>query len=267
MINWLVSTPPNPILWQIGNVQLRWYGLILALALAAGVWLALNLAKKSGIQPEKIFDLALVASVSAIIGARVFHVLEEWSYYGSHLGDIYKFWQGGLAFHGVLFGGVMALFWWCRKNRIAVLKMLDLVFPALVLGQVIGRWGNWFNQELYGRPTDLPWAIPIQPEYRLNGFENFTTFHPLFLYESLGNLLILLVLLIWWRWPKKKAGDVAAVYLMLSPALRFGLDFLRLNQTSLGPLTYAQIFSLLLILVGLGIFIYNHSRKFNQPYL
>ncbi|PIS40772.1 MAG: prolipoprotein diacylglyceryl transferase [Candidatus Kerfeldbacteria bacterium CG08_land_8_20_14_0_20_43_14] len=260
MFKWLVSTPPGSIIASLGGLQIRWYGLIMALALLAGIFLAMKLAEKSGIKSEKIISLAFVAAICAILGARLFHVLEEWSYYGSHLGEVYKFWQGGLAFHGVVFGGLVALFFWSKRNQLSILKLLDIVFPALVLGQAIGRWGNWFNQELYGKPTNLPWAIPIQPEFRVSGYENFSSFHPLFLYESLGNLIILIFLLMLWK-KKPKTGIIAASYLILSPALRFGLDFLRLNQPGLGNFSYAQVFCLILIVAGFVILFKVHFKK------
>ncbi|MFA6588532.1 MAG: prolipoprotein diacylglyceryl transferase [Patescibacteria group bacterium] len=252
MFNWLFHTPPEPVILNLGVLQIRWYGLLLALALVAGVWLSIQLAKQINIPGEKITNLAILATFSAVIGARIFHVLEEWNYYSNHLGDIFKFWQGGLAFHGVVLGGVIALIFWVRSNKYRLLQVLDFAFPALILGQVIGRWGNWFNQELYGKPTNLAWGIPIQAEFRVSGYENFFRFHPLFLYESFGNLLILILLLYLWK-KHLKTGTIAATYLILSPLLRFFLDFLRLNQAHLGVLTYAQIFSLILITVGLAI--------------
>jgi len=263
MFNWLFHTPPEPVILNLGVLQIRWYGLLLALALVAGVWLSIKLAKQVNIPGEKITNLAILATVTAIIGARLFHVLEEWNYYANHLGDIIKFWQGGLAFHGVVFGGVIALIFWAQSNKYQMLKVLDFAFPALALGQVIGRWGNWFNQELYGKPTNLSWGIPIQPEFRVSGYESFSNFHPIFLYESLGNLLILILLLCLWK-KKLRPGTIAGVYLVSSPILRFFLDYLRLNQAHLGALTYAQVFSLILIAIGLAILfkIYYLNQRF-----
>lgn len=261
MLGWLTSAPPEPVVFHLGSFAVRWYGLCLALGLLAGVLLAQRLAKRSGIAPEAIIDLALVATLSAIVGARVVHVLNDWTYYGAHLGDIPQFWQGGLAFHGVLLGGLLATWLFVRKRKIPLFRLLDVLFPALALGQVLGRWGNWFNQELYGTPTDIAWAIPIDPAHRLAGYEAFTRFHPLFVYEMLGNAVILGLLLLLWRWPARRdgvsggrgrrIGDVAAAYLILSPSIRFGLDFFRLEQPMIGPVTNAQVFSLILILAGL----------------
>jgi len=251
MFGWLTSAPPDPVLLSLGAFHLRWYGVSLALALLAGVLLAQHLGKRIGIAQEKIVDLALLTSVCAIIGARLVHVLNDWDFYASHLADIPKFWQGGLAFHGVLLGGLLAVWAYARKHKLPFLTLADVVFPALALGQVIGRWGNWFNQELYGGPTSVAWAIPIDAAHRVAGYEAFTRFHPLFLYEALGNLLIFGLLLWLWHRPQRRPGDVAIAYLLLSPALRFGLDFLRLDQPMIGPLTNAQVFSALLVLGGI----------------
>jgi phosphatidylglycerol---prolipoprotein diacylglyceryl transferase len=252
MLGWL-GEPPAPILLHLGSFSVRWYGLILALALLGGVLLAQHLGKRTGLKPEKITDLAFLATVTALVGARVVHVLNDWAYYSQHLGEVPQIWHGGLAFHGVLLGGLLALWLYSWRQKLSPLFLLDIALPALALGQVIGRWGNWVNQELYGRPTTLPWAIPIAPAHRVEGFETFATFHPLFLYESIGNLLILVLLLWLWRWPGRREGDVAGAYLVLSPALRFGLDYLRLGQPMVGPFTNAQLFSLVLVAAGLAL--------------
>lgn len=259
MLGWL-STPPHPILFDVGTFSVRWYGVILAVALLSGVLLAQHLGKRVGVKPDRVTDLALVATVAALLGARLVHVLNDWAYYHNHRLEIFQVWHGGLAFHGVLLGGLVALWLYSRRQKLAPLLLLDIVFPALALGQVIGRWGNWVNQELYGRPTSVPWALAIAPEHRVAEYETFTTFHPLFLYESVGNALILLGLLYLWRRPGARIGDVAAAYLLLSPALRFGLDFLRLHQPMIGPVTNAQIFSLILVAAGLALLFTRRQR-------
>ncbi len=253
MFGWLTHTPPDPVWFTLGGFSVRWYGVLLAAGLLSGVLLAQRLAKRSGIHPERVTDLALVTAGAAIVGARLVHVLDEWGYYRNHLGESVQFWNGGLAFHGVLLGGLLALWAFSRWQKITTFVLLDFCFPALALGQVIGRWGNWLNQELYGAPTALPWGIPIDAAHRAAGYEAVTHFHPLFLYESAGNALVLAVLLLVWRWRGRRLGDVAAVYLILSPLLRFSLDFLRLHQPMIGPLTNAQVFSLPLIAAGIAL--------------
>lgn len=253
MLGWLTSAPPNPILLTLGPVQLHWYGVSLAMGLLAGVMLAQHLGKRIGLTREQVVDLTFIMVVCALVGARLLHVFNEWTYYQAHLVEIPQIWRGGIAFHGALLGGVLAVWWYYRRHKRNIIQLVDVLFPALALGQIIGRWGNWFNQELYGRPTDLPWAIPIDPVHRLVGFEAFARFHPLFLYEMLGNAIILVILLYIWKRKSVRMGDVAAAYLILSPSLRFGLDFLRLGEPMIGPFTNAQLFSSILILAGVGL--------------
>lgn len=260
ILTWLHTTLPQPGLLTLGNFTVRWYGLCLALALLAGVLLAQRLAPRINLKSQHVIDLAVWATVAAIIGARLVHVIEEWGYYRYHLIEIPAIWRGGLAFHGVVLGGVLALWFFSRRYKISTLSLLDVATPALVLGQAIGRWGNWFNQELYGKPSDLAWSIPIASENRLSGYEQYVTFHPLFLYESLGNVIILVLLLILWR-RKPRVGLVTGVYFILSPLLRFFLDYLRLQQPMIGLFTDAQVLSILLIIFGLGILWFSHRSK------
>lgn len=260
MFGWLHGAPPDPAFFRIAGVTVHWYGVILALALLVGILIAQRLVKRDGIAPEHVTDLALVATVAALIGARLVHVLNAWSYYRDHLVEALQIWRGGLAFHGVLLGGLLALWLYSRAKRIAPLRLLDVSFPALAAGQVIGRWGNWINQELYGTPTNVPWALTIDSAHRAPGYELVTTYHPIFLYESLGNALILTILLLVWRRPHRRLGDITATYLVLSPLLRFGLDFFRIQQPMIGPLTNAQVFSLILTAAGIVLFM-TRSRR------
>ncbi len=260
MFGWLTHAPPPPILFHVGSLDVRWYGVLMAVALLGGLLLAQWLAKQSRVAPEHILDLGLIATILAVLGARIVHVFDEWSYYQYHLGEIAQFWRGGLAFHGVLAGGILAVWIFCRWRHHAFLLLLDIAMPALALGQVIGRWGNWFNQELYGRATTLPWAIPIDSSHRLATVASSPTFHPLFLYESLGNAVVLALLLLLWHWQGRRQGDVVAAYLILSPLLRFGLDFFRLDQPMVGALTNAQVFSLMLIAAGLALLFTRRQR-------
>ncbi|MFA6042767.1 MAG: prolipoprotein diacylglyceryl transferase [Patescibacteria group bacterium] len=263
----MLAAPPSAEILTLGSVSIRWYGLILAVALLSGVLLAQRLGKRVGIAPEKLVDLAIIAAVLGVVGARLAHVAQTWGYYQTHLLEILQLWKGGLAFHGVLAGGLLALWLYSRRQRIPWRTLLDISFPALALGQVIGRWGNWVNQELYGRPTSVPWALNIDPAHRLPGYEAFSTFHPLFLYESLANGIILIILLLMWRKKGLQPGTVAAVYLILSPSVRFGLDFLRLQQTQIGTFTVAQILSPVLVAAGVALLLSNRSHSKDQLYV
>lgn len=263
----MLAAPQNADIITFGSVSIRWYGVILAVALLSGVLLAQRLGKRVGIVPEKLIDLAILAAILGVAGARLAHVLQTWGYYQTHQLEILQIWKGGLAFHGVLAGGLLALWLFSRRQKIPWRVLLDVATPALALGQVIGRWGNWVNQELYGRPTSVPWALDIDLPHRLPGYEAYSTFHPLFLYESVANAIILVVLLLLWRRKQMQPGTVAAVYFILSPSVRFGLDFLRLQQTQIGSLTVAQILSPILVAVGVALLLSNRSLTKQSSYV
>lgn len=222
---------------------LRFYGIIIMLGAVAGGLLATRAVKRRGRDPELVWDLLVWLIVGGVIGARLWHVFtpppssiaqgKTTLFYLTHPLDILMIWQGGLGIPGAVIGGALALYFYARKHKLNFAEWSDIAAPSLALGQAIGRWGNFFNQELYGAPTDLPWAIRIEPAYRLEGFQNYETFHPLFLYESLwnlGNMLLLLWLMR--RFPHRlKPGDVFLTYLIVYPVGRFLLDFLRLDAS------------------------------------
>lgn len=214
---------PPPIVFSVGPFELRWYGILLALGALAGLWLLRRLGRRQGFSDTILIDLFVWLTVTGFLGGRIYHVLNELPYYLQHPTQIFMVWEGGLGIHGAIIAGLMVLVFFARKNRLDTWRLLDILTPALVLGQIIGRWGNYFNQELYGRTTSLPWGIPIagQPGY----------YHPTFLYESVGNTLILTVLL--WLGKKRNfpVGTVALVYFILYAILRIFTESFRIDQT------------------------------------
>lgn len=215
-------------------------------------WLASKLAVKYGQNPDIVWDALPWILIVGIIGARVWHVLTPpasmvergWSsnYYFSHPLDALAIWNGGLGIPGAVMGGTLALYLYCRKAKINFGTFADILAPGLALGQAIGRWGNFVNQELYGAPSNLPWAITIDPAYRLSGYSNIATYHPLFLYESIWNLLNMGLLL--WLGKKfseiLKPGDIMLTYLIVYPFGRFMLEFLRLDPSPVAGLNVNQ---------------------------
>jgi len=159
-----VFTSPGPLLFQLGPFALRWYGLLIALAVLAGLGLATRLGRERGIDPGLIADLLPLLVAGAVIGARTYYVLLEWRHYRAHWLDALAVWRGGIAIHGALLGGTLVTIIYCRWRRLPFWNLLDVLVPAVALGQAIGRWGNFFNSEAFGLPTDLPWklTIPIQ---------------------------------------------------------------------------------------------------------
>ncbi len=252
--NW---QPPS-ILFNLGPITLYWYGLIIAIAILFGYLLVIKLSKYFLIKKVILNDLFLWLIIWAVIGSRIYEVFLEWNYYLQNPSQILKIWEGGLAIHGVILAGLIVIYFYSKKSKINFWRLTGLIVPGLALGQAIGRFGNWFNQELYGLPTNLPWAIPISIENRVAEFIDYQYFHPTFLYESLGNFLIFIILIIIIFKLKNKInlnylGKInLAVYLFLYSSLRFFLEFIRLDPTpDLFSLRWPQIFSLLMIIVAI----------------
>jgi len=238
--------------FQVGPIFIRYYGIIImAGALLAG-WLATVEAKRRNYDPNIVWDLFIWVLIGGIVGARLWHVFTPTPsaiaegrttlFYLTHPFDLINLRNGGLGIPGAVIGGVVALFFYARKHDLYFAEWTDIAAPSLALGQAVGRWGNFFNQELYGAPTNLPWKIYIDPTHRLPGFENQEYYHPLFLYESLWNLANM-GLLIWLtrRYGNRlKDGDIFLVYLIVYPVGRFLLDFLRLDAAMLGGINANQ---------------------------
>jgi len=228
---------------------LHYYGIVLMLGAVAGAGLATREAKRRGHSPEIVWDLLTYLLVGGIIGARVWHVLTPppssgitAAWYLSHPLDALAIWKGGLGIPGAVIGGAIVLYFYSRKHNLSFAEWADIAAPGLALGQAIGRWGNFFNQELYGAPTDLPWRIFIDPAHRLANYLDVEYYHPLFLYEALWNLANMFLLL--WisrRFADRlKTGDLFLIYLIVYPVGRFLLDFLRLDASLVSGININQ---------------------------
>jgi len=259
---------PGPVLVRIGPLTIRWYGLLIAAAVLIGVSLSQYLAKRRHINPDLVGDLVIWLVIAAIPAARLYYVLFNWSAYAQNPGQIIAIWQGGIAIHGAILGGIAAALIFARLNRISFWQLADLVAPSLILGQAIGRWGNFFNSEAFGRPTDLPWKLYIPPNQRPPEYADFAYFHPTFLYESLWNLMVFGLLLALFFQSLKgrlrlKAGTLFLVYWVAYSLGRFWIEGLRTDSLMLGPLRIAQVVSLVGIMVGLAglawLYIYKRS--------
>ncbi|WP_036478229.1 prolipoprotein diacylglyceryl transferase [Myxosarcina sp. GI1] len=247
---------PGPIIVEIGPLALRWYGLLIASAVLIGVSLSQYLAKRRGVDPELLADLAIWLVIGAIPCARLYYVLFKWSDYSQRPQDIIAIWQGGIAIHGAIIGGTIAGLIFARLKKVSIWQLSDLVVPSLILGQAIGRWGNFFNSEAFGRPTDLPWKLYIPPANRPLEYINYEYFHPTFLYESLWNIgvFILLLWLFFWGLKHKnslKVGTLTFVYLIAYSCGRIWIEGLRTDSLMLGFLRVAQLISLAEITFGL----------------
>lgn len=258
---------PGPILVDIGPLTIRWYGLLIATAVLIGVSLSQHLAKRRHINPDLLGDLVIWLVVASIPAARLYYVLFEWSEYAQNPERIIAIWQGGIAIHGAILGGTVAALIFARVKQISFWQLADLVAPSLILGQAIGRWGNFFNSEAFGDPTNLPWKLFIPSDRRPPEYADFAYFHPTFLYESLWDLMVFgLLLTLFFRGLnglRLKVGTLFLVYLVAYSLGRLWIEGLRTDSLMLGPLRIAQVVSLMGISLGLAglawLYVYKRS--------
>lgn len=255
---------------EIGPLTIRFYGIILMLGAVAAAFLAERETRRRGLNTDLVWDGLIWVLIGGIIGARLWHIFTPppsmvaqgitTRFYLTHPLDALAIWNGGLGIPGAVIGGVIALYLFTRRNNQSFAVWADIVAPALALGQAIGRWGNYVNQELYGAPTDLPWGIYIEPRYRLPGYEDVAYYHPTFLYESLWNLANMAFLL----WLSRRhgdkliPGDVFLVYLIIYPVGRFFLEFLRLDSSQLGGVNANQTLMLIVAILASITLILRH---------
>ena len=255
--------------FSIGPLFVRFYGIILMLGAVAGAGLASREAKRRGLEPEIVWDLLTYLLIGGIVGARLWHIFTPppssgvtAGWYLTHPLDALAVWKGGLGIPGAVIGGVIALYFYTRRNKLNFAQWLDISAPCLALGQAIGRWGNFFNQELYGAPTNLPWKLYIDPEHRLPKYSQVEYYHPLFLYESLWNLGNMFFLL--WisrRFADRlKDGDLFLIYLIVYPIGRFFLDFIRLDASLVGGININQTVMAVVAVFAAAALLWRHRR-------
>jgi phosphatidylglycerol:prolipoprotein diacylglycerol transferase len=249
----------NPA-FHIGGLTIGWYGIMIATGMLSAIGIAFIEAKRRGENTEHIINMALLVIPLGIIGARLYHVIDQWDYYLQNPGLIIG--GQGLGIFGGILGGARGLIIYTRWQKLSTLRWLDIVAPGLILAQAIGRWGNFFNQELYGHPTDLPWAIYIDPAHRLPGYESYTHFHPLFLYESLWNLLGFAALMLLGRKLRHRLrdGDIFFMYAIHYGIGRFFLEGLKLEVWTLGGIPTARWITGLAIGAAVIVMIFRHKH-------
>ena len=240
----------DPIAFTIFGLEVRWYGILIASAVVIGTILAIKEAKRKCISEDTILDLLLFVLPAAIIGARLHYVLFSWDNYKNNLIEILNIRGGGLAIHGAVIAGVIVGLIFAKVKKISFWELADIIAPSLILGQSIGRWGNYANQEAYGGPTDLPWAIVVDG----------VKVHPTFLYESIWNLLVFLFLVYYSRKMIKEDGEVFLLYIIIYSIGRLFIEGLRTDSLMFGPFRIAQLLSLASIIIGAFIF-YKRRKK------
>lgn len=257
--------------FNIGPLTIRFYAILIIIGAIVGSWLAARQAKKHGEDSELVLDLLPWLLIGGIIGARLWHVftpsasniaqgVTTENYLRNPI-EILKMWKGGLGIPGGVIGGALALIIYTKSKKLSFWQWADFIAPGLLVGQAIGRWGNFVNQEVYGRPTNLPWAITIDPQYRISGFEQVAKYHPLFLYESLLNLAGAGVLIWIDRKFKDKLfkGDIFFGYMIWYSTVRFLLEFLRLDPSPVNGININQTSMLVVGVIAVAILILRHT--------
>ncbi len=259
----LLASIPSPSSGSIsiGPLELRAYGLMIALGVMAAVWLSQRRWAERGGDPDDITAIAFWAVPAGLVGARLYHVATDWRNYQDRWIDVVKIWEGGLGVPGGMALGVVVGLWVARRRGIRVPVILDAATPALPLAQAIGRWGNWWNQELFGRPTDLPWGLEIDPSHRPDRYIDEATFHPTFLYESLWNLGLCLVLIRLDRSGRLRPGRLFPAYVLGYFTVRLGMELLRTDPASLVLGVRINIWTSLVGIVVGGWFVWTGRRR------
>jgi phosphatidylglycerol:prolipoprotein diacylglycerol transferase len=264
MINW----PPDPVALQLGPLSLYWYGIAYAVGLAGAYWMMVRQARRFGERTDIIGNSLIIVAVAALVGGRLYHVIDQWQLYASDPIKIILPPYSGLGIFGGFVTGAIAVLVRARRYRVSAWRWADIVAPGIFVMQAAGRLGNFFNQELYGPPTNLPWGIAIDCAHRVDLYPcatfpvETTYFHPLFLYESLSGLLgaAALVWLSSRPRPWLRVGDLAAIMIIWIGAVRFLVEFLRIGNWRLGDIPTAQLFGAAFVLVGIGMLVIRRRQ-------
>ena len=253
----------NPILLDLGFIEIRWYSVLILTAFIIGYFLVVNRCKKVGIDHTFITDLSFYLIIFCILGARIYYCLFNLDYYSKNLIDVFKIWEGGLAIHGGIIAGIITIYFYSIKKEVSVLKLLDIFAPALVLGQAIGRWGNFFNMEAYGPEVALSTLQNLNiPQFIIDGMYIENVYHhPTFLYESIGCLIIFIMIMIVRNIKSIRRGQIASIYFIFYGIIRFLIEGLRQDSLMFFNLRVAQLVSIIMIIVGLYLFINPYIKK------
>lgn len=259
------------VLIEIGGIKIYWYSVMILIGVLLGSYLVLKESKKFNISKEKISDMLFYTIIFGIIGARLYYVLFNLDYYINYPIDIIKVWEGGLAIHGGIIAGAIYLIYYTKKNNLNTLIVTDICVPGLLIGQAIGRWGNFFNKEAHGPVTSIEYLKKLQiPNFIIEGMKIDGEYYiPTFFYESLWCIIGLVIILLIRRLKKIKIGTLTGFYMIWYGIGRYMIESLRTDSLMISALKQAQIISILMILIGLIIIVisqkqerYNQEKKF-----
>lgn len=262
----IILSSPGTVAFSLGSYPIYYYGICVAVATVLGFTVSYFVTKQDykDIDTDILFDVASVAIVGGVLSARLYYCILNHVYYSNHLTEILNFRQGGLAIHGALLGGFMLASLYCKLKKYPVLKLADIFAYGLIIAQVFGRWGNFFNSEAYGLPAKHFIGLYIPESARIAGYQFYKYFHPTFLYESILNVLVFLILFFVIRKLKYKFdGLVFAFYLIMYSTVRFFIEGLRLDCiANVGTLHVPQLVSVLIIIFASCFILYkNNSRS------
>jgi phosphatidylglycerol---prolipoprotein diacylglyceryl transferase len=263
-------TPIDPIAFELGPISVHWYGVIIGLGIALGMYMVIRESKRQGLHPDTFIDLLVWAIPIAIISARIYYVAFEWNnYYADHPEDIIKIWNGGIAIHGALIGSVLTTIVFAKIKGLSFWKLTDIAAPSLIVGQAIGRWGNFINQEAHGREVSRQFLESLHlPRFIIDQmYIDGSYYHPTFLYESLWNVVVLILLLIIRRKVKSlRRGELFLTYVIGYSIGRFFVEGMRTDSLMLGDFRFAQVISVALIVAAIVTMIYRRKTGLANHY-
>ncbi len=256
----------NPIALDLGIIQIHWYSLTMLLAMLVGGLLFYKTMIKEKISEEKITDLIFYTLIFAIIGARLYYVFFNISYYIKNPLEIIEIWNGGLAIHGGILAGALYIIYFAKKNKLNFLKIFDIAAPSLIIAQAIGRWGNFFNQEAHGPVTTITKLKDLLiPNFIIKGMKiNNNYYHPTFYYECLWNLLGFIILIFIRKKKKLRTGQLTGIYMIWYSVARFLIESLRTDSLMLGNIKIAQFISIIMILIGIYLIVRKPKNRVSR---
>lgn len=250
-------------LLNLGFISIKWYSVLILIAFTIGYYLVINRCKKENLKVNLISDMCFYLVIVSILGARIYYCIFEYKYYINNPLEIIQIWNGGLAIHGGIIAGIIFMYYYTKKHKINMIQLLDIFAPALVLGQAIGRWGNFFNNEAFGPVTTLTTLKNLHiPSFIIDGMyidQNYH--HPTFFYESIGCIIIFIILIVYRNTKIKKEGQIVGIYFILYGIIRFLIESLRTDSLMFFNFKVAQIISIIMIIIGLVLFIKPLKKK------
>ena len=261
--------PLDPIAVTLGPFEVHWYGVIIGVGIILAMIIAMRESTRRGLDKDVFADLLLWAIPIAIISARIYYVIFEWDYYAHNPGEIIAIWNGGIAIHGALIGAVLTAYFFTKKRNISFWKLADIAAPSIILGQAIGRWGNFMNQEAHGGEVTRAFLENLHlPEFIINQmYINGAYYHPTFLYESVWDFVVFLALILLHR-VNLGRGEMFLTYIIWYSVGRFFIEGLRTDSLMIGDMRMAQLLSIALIVFALAAWVYRRMKGYaNKRYL